>query len=139
MKTKFETGHATNVANFKEMLPFLTGFGRTYNPSQSNLTVVAIQATAAQAESVTAAHTAAVSVLKNAIVARELSFNHLSGLVTRVVNAVRASHPDDSVLDNILHYERKLHGKRVHPKLTDEEKKPLPNKVKQLKKYPHPK
>jgi len=30
-----ETGHAKNVANFEDMISFVTGYGATYNPSKN--------------------------------------------------------------------------------------------------------
>ena len=37
MASTSETGHAKNVANFQDLIEFVTGYGATYNPSKSSL------------------------------------------------------------------------------------------------------
>ena len=34
MASTSETGHAKNVANFQNLIAFVTGYGATYNPSK---------------------------------------------------------------------------------------------------------
>ena len=37
MASTSEVGHAKNVANFQDLIEFVTGYGATYNPSKSSL------------------------------------------------------------------------------------------------------
>ena len=37
MASTSETGHAKNVANFQDLIEFVTGYGATYNPSKNSL------------------------------------------------------------------------------------------------------
>lgn len=37
MASTSETGHAKNVANFQDLIEFVTAYGATYNPSKNNL------------------------------------------------------------------------------------------------------
>lgn len=37
MKSTSETGHAKNVANFQQLIEFVTAYGSTYNPSKKSL------------------------------------------------------------------------------------------------------
>lgn len=37
MASTSETGHAKNVANFQDLIEFVTGYGATYNPSKQSL------------------------------------------------------------------------------------------------------
>ena len=37
MPSTSETGHAKNVANFRSLIAFVTGYGATYNPSKNAL------------------------------------------------------------------------------------------------------
>ena len=34
MASTSETGHAKNVANFEDLISFVTGYGATYNPTK---------------------------------------------------------------------------------------------------------
>ena len=49
MASTSEVGHAKNVANFQDLIEFVTGYGATYNPSKNSLKLpqlVALKATA---------------------------------------------------------------------------------------------
>ncbi len=37
MKSTYKTGHAKNVANFQDLIEFITGYGVSYNPSKKSL------------------------------------------------------------------------------------------------------
>ena len=37
MPAYYETGHAKNVANFQDLIAFVTGYGATYNPTKNAL------------------------------------------------------------------------------------------------------
>jgi hypothetical protein len=37
MASTSETGHAKNVANFQDLISFVTSYGATYNPSKNGL------------------------------------------------------------------------------------------------------
>jgi hypothetical protein len=41
--SRSETGHAKNVANYGKLVSFCTGSGAAYNPSNSSLTMEALQ------------------------------------------------------------------------------------------------
>lgn len=43
MKSISETGHAKNVANLEDLISFCEGYGTTYNPSKSSITLVALK------------------------------------------------------------------------------------------------
>ena len=51
MASTSETGHAKNVANFQDLIEFVTGYGATYNPSKNSLKLpqlIALKASSAQ-------------------------------------------------------------------------------------------
>ena len=50
MASTSETGHAKNVANFQDLIEFVTGYGATYNPSKSSLKLAQLVALKATAE-----------------------------------------------------------------------------------------
>ena len=37
MASTSEVGHAKNVANFQDLIEFVTGYGESYNPSKNSL------------------------------------------------------------------------------------------------------
>ena len=51
MASTSETGHAKNVANFQDLIEFVTGYGGTYNPSKSTLRLADLITLKASAES----------------------------------------------------------------------------------------
>ena len=50
MASTSETGHAKNVANFQNLIAFVTGYGATYNPSKSALKLPQLVALKADAD-----------------------------------------------------------------------------------------
>lgn len=41
MTSTSETGHAKNVANFDDLVSFVTGYGTAYNPSKASIKLTA--------------------------------------------------------------------------------------------------
>ena len=50
MASTTETGHAKNVANFEDLVSFCTGYGTTYNPTQNNIKLPALNTLHANAQ-----------------------------------------------------------------------------------------
>lgn len=50
MASTSETGHAKNVANFQDLIEFVTGYGISYNPSKNSLKLPQLIALKASAE-----------------------------------------------------------------------------------------
>ncbi len=86
-----ETGHAKNVALFQDLISFCTGYGASYNPNKSSIQLSSLNTLHSGAkdslEVLKTAHTPWI----NAVSARELAFEPLSRLITRVINALDAS------------------------------------------------
>ena len=51
MASTSETGHAKNVANFQDLIEFVTGYGATYNPSKNSLKLAELIALKTSADS----------------------------------------------------------------------------------------
>ena len=110
MTSTSESGHQKNVANFDELISFATGYGSTYKPTKTSLSIDALKALSEQAK---AAHIAVVSAdaaLKSAVAAREAAFLPLSKLSTRILNSIMAS---------------QIQGVRASAKKTDQQKEAL--------------
>ena len=91
MASTTETGHAKNASNFDELISFATGYGATFNPSKALIKVPALQAQSTAAKSAVSAVNAALSAYSNAVSAREVAFEPLSKLSTRILNALKAT------------------------------------------------
>ena len=101
MKSVSETGHAKNVANFGEMLSFISGLGTAYKPSWLPISEASLQTMFSDSESCLKKFHIAKSEYKKAIGDRELAFEPLSKLFTRIVNAVNACHADPVTRENV--------------------------------------
>jgi hypothetical protein len=119
--SKSETGHAKNVANFQDLKSFCISYGPTYNPSNPAITV----------PSLNTKYTDGINALKgvddlipawiNAIDDREIIFNPLSKLITRVYNSLSASGASQQFIEDALTIVRKIQGRRAKaiPKPSD--------------------
>lgn len=123
MASTSETGHAKNVANFEKLITDVTALGTAYNPSKANLNLKALNAQLAAAKASIAAINSSEAVYKNAITTREAAFANFSKLITRVINALKASDTTEQIDENAMTLVRKLQGRRATPKKTEEEKK----------------
>nr|WP_321354365.1 hypothetical protein [uncultured Draconibacterium sp.] len=121
MASKTETGHAVNVANFNELITFITGYGEAYNPSNEAIALRALQALATGAAASLNELYVAQGPYNNAVAAREVAFDPLSKLVTRVMNMLKVSGVSEEVYDSVLTVARKIKGQRATPKPTTPE------------------
>lgn len=133
MASTSETGHAKNVANFDDLISFALGYGATYNPSKASLKVTALQALSTSAKASINAVNAALPAYSNAVAARETGFEPLSKLITRVMNALKATDTTEQVDESARTLVRKIQGSRATAKKTDEEKTALAAEGKETK------
>lgn len=122
MASTSETGHAKNVANLDQLISFVTGYGAVYNPSKASIKLTALQTLSTNAKNAINAVNAALPAYSNAVAAREVAFEPLKKLSTRILNALKATDTTTQVDDNATTLVRKLQGKRATPKKTEEEK-----------------
>ena len=117
MSSTSETGHAKNVANFQDLISFCNGYGASYNPNKASITLAALGTKQTDAITALAAVNTNIPASTNAINQREIVFNPLNKLITRVLNAVAASDVSKQVIDDVKTITRKLQGKRATPKI----------------------
>ena len=122
MASTSETGHAKNVANLDQLISFVTGYGAIYNPSKAGIKLTALQTLSTNAKNAINAVNTALPAYSNAVAAREVAFEPLKKLSTRILNALKATDTTTQVDDNATTLVRKLQGKRATPKKTEEEK-----------------
>lgn len=118
-----ESSHAKNVANLDELISSVLGLGTDYNPSKPSIKVEALQSLSVKSKNVIGQVYAAFPAYSNAVAAREAAFAPLSKLVTRVLNALKATDTTDQVDDSAKTLARKIQGKRASAKKTEAEKK----------------
>lgn len=113
MASKSETGHARNVANFRILIEHCATFGPQYNPGNTAIALAALQTKLTQAEAALQGHIAVRVDYDNATNNRELRFNELAGLTTRVVNALTAAGASPLTVKDAKSVVRKLRGQRA--------------------------
>jgi len=132
MASTVESGHSKNVANLDELVSFALGYGTAYNPSKNSIKPDALQSLSTNAKNAITAVNIALPAYTNAIAAREVAFVPLSKLVTRIMNALKATDTTTQVDDSARTLVRKIQGTRAVPKKTDDEKKALAAQGKEI-------
>jgi hypothetical protein len=128
-----ETGHAKNVANFDELVSFVSAYGTMYNPSRASISIAALQSLSNEAKTALSALNASLPILSNAIAARAVAFEPLKKTSTRIINALRAVETTSEVDDNAKTLVRKIQGTRARAKKTEVEKATLAAEGKEVK------
>lgn len=91
MASTSEVGHAKNVANFQDLIEFVTGYGATYNPSKSSLKLAQLVALKATAETKLTDVISKNTNYNNKVNERMVAFSNLKSLSTRLVNALQTT------------------------------------------------
>jgi hypothetical protein len=125
MSTNYETGHAKNVANFETLITFIMGYGADYNPSKTAIHLKNMQAQAKNAKNALASINSLLPAYSNAVALREIAFEPLSKLSTRILNSLKATDAPKQIIENAITNHRKLQGTRASAKLTEAEKQTL--------------
>ena len=132
MASTSETGHAKNVANFDELISFVTGYRESYNPSKATIKLDALKALSDHAKTSSNAVSSMDPAYKRAVAAREGGFIPLSKLTTRIMNSIKATDTTVQVDENARTLVRKIQGVRATAKKTEDEKKALAEKGKEV-------
>ena len=115
MASTSETGNAKNVANFQDLVAFVTAYGVTYNPSKSALKLpqLAVLYTAAQATlaDVITKNTA----FNNKVNERVIAFSNLKPLATRLISALQTTDATPQKVADAKTFNKKIQGVRATP------------------------
>jgi hypothetical protein len=120
-----ETGHAKNAANFETLLSHCISYADAYKPSRESISIGAMQQKINEINLAFSSLNTATSALSIAIGNRDSAFKPLSKLLTRVLNALKASDTSPATIDSAQSLIKKIQGSRVSAILTDDEKKAL--------------
>ncbi|MBK9284757.1 MAG: hypothetical protein IPM51_10630 [Sphingobacteriaceae bacterium] len=107
-----EVGHAKNVANFEDLISFCIGYGVTYNPILNAIKVANMNTLKSNASNSLTAAITAHTAFKNSTNSRELAFEPVKKLITKVMAALKASGANDLTISDALTINHKIQGKR---------------------------
>jgi len=113
MPTNSDSGYASSVSNFEELLTALTYLGPAYNPGPASLKLPALQAQLAAMKALLNDVSNSESALDVAITLRAQSFGLLPERATRVSNMLKVYSPASPVMASVAGHVRKLRGKRA--------------------------
>ncbi len=123
MTSTFETGHVKIVANFDRLIESVAKLGKDYNPSNPAILIEALQNASKNCKAALDAVGTAALVYKQAIKQREMVFDPLNKLSTRIFNTLKASDKSGKSDETARIYVRKIQGRRATAKRTEDEKK----------------
>ena len=113
MPAIIETGHAKNVANFEDLISFITSYGVTYNPTKVSIKLATLNTQFTQAKTDITTVTNKTVAFNNATNARVLLFDAIRPLSTRLVNAFSTTDATTEMVKDAKSINRKLQGKRA--------------------------
>ena len=113
MASTSEVGHAKNVANFQDLIEFVTGYGATYNPSKNRLKLPQLVALKATAETKLTDVISKNTAYNNKVNERMVAFSNLKSLSTRLVNALQTTDATTQTINDAKTFNRKMQGKKA--------------------------
>ena len=108
-----EVGHAKNVANFADLISYCTAYGTTYNPSKAALQLTALNTLLATAQTELANVTTAKNTFNTVTGDRQLTFEPLKPLATKVFNYLSVTDAISEIIADAKTINNKLQGKRT--------------------------
>ena len=130
MASTSETGHAKNVANFQDLIEFVTGYGATYNPSKASLKLSNLVALKASAEGNLTDVISKNTNYNNRVNERITAFSGLKAYSTRLVNALQTTDATPETIGNAKTFNRKMQGKKASSAQTPTDPNtPAPNTI----------
>ena len=113
MASTSEVGHAKNVANFQDLIEFVTGYGETYNPSKGSLKLGQLVALKEKAETKLTDVVSKNTNFNNKVNERMIAFSDLKSLSTRLVNALQTTDATTQTINDAKTFNRKMQGKKA--------------------------
>ena len=114
MSSTSEVGHAKNVANFADLIAYCTAYGDTYNPSKTALQLTSLNTLLTSAQTEIANVTTAKNTFDTVTGDRQIAFEPLKPLATKIYNALSVTDATDQTLADAKTINNKLQGKRAN-------------------------
>jgi hypothetical protein len=112
MPAYYETGHAKNVANFQDLIAFVTGYGATYNPTKNALKLPQLNTLFTSGQNALADVVTKNTAYNNAVNARIATFDGFRALSTRIINAFQTTDASAEKIADAKGFNRKIQGQR---------------------------
>lgn len=130
MTAFIETGHKKNLANLKQLIIFSIGYGTSYTPAKSSLTITELDALHKDGQDQLAEVLTKKNAFNDAINARQTAFADIRRKTTRIMSALRASGASPLKMNDALEYSRKIQGSRASkPKENPDPNAPVPKTI----------
>ena len=113
MASTSETGHAKNVANFQDLISFVTGYGAPYNPTKIILKLPNLITLHATGQTDIGTVITDSTAYNNKVNERYTEFSTVKPLSTRLVNALEATDASPEKIKDAKGFNRKMQGKRT--------------------------
>src|ERR1043165_7929961 len=110
MATFIEVGHGKNVANFEDLISFCTGYGAAYNPFLNAIKLAQLNTLKTSAVNAITTVSTTFTTFKNATNNREIAFEPVKKLTTKVMGALKACGANDQTMADALTINRKIQG-----------------------------
>ncbi|MCE3228935.1 MAG: hypothetical protein K0S32_3486 [Bacteroidetes bacterium] len=111
MSNSNDSAHGTNVANFEDLISYVTSYGGSYNPSVPGITLTQLgimQANGSQAHNTAITSKAAA---KDTERNRKLTFNELNVLSSKLIAALQACGTNAAILKAARAIDAKIKGR----------------------------
>ncbi|WP_434979107.1 hypothetical protein [Daejeonia sp. YH14] len=113
MPSTSEVGHAKNVANFQDLITYCTAYEATYNPSKNALQLTSLNALLTSAQTELANVTTAKNAFDTATGDRQLAFENLKPLATKIFNYLSVTDATEQTIADAKTINNKLQGRRA--------------------------
>ena len=113
MASTSETGNAKNVANFQDLIAFVTGYGATYNPSINTLKLAQLNAIHTASQASLADVVSKNTAYNNKVNERIVAFKDLKSLSTRLINALQTTDATKEIIADAKTFNKKMQGVRA--------------------------
>lgn len=112
MSSVNESGHIINVSNLQDIISYCSSYGTSYKPTQSTIQLAALQQLYTDAKNAINELAAKQAAYKNAVNTRNITFEPLKKLSTRILNAYIACGTSEQNIANVRYYINKIRGVR---------------------------
>jgi hypothetical protein len=121
MSSKFETGHAKNVANLEDLISFCQGYGPAYNPAKENLKIPQLTTLYEEANTVLNDLKLGKTNFDIATNDRRNAFKVIKPLSTKIANAFAVLVGSDLAITDARGINRKIQGTTTRKKTATDE------------------
>ena len=133
MASTSEKGNAKNVANFQQLISFVTGYGAAYAPSKKELELPQLNTLLTASQAKLADVVSKKTSFNNAVNDRVAAFKDLKPLATRLVNALQTTDASKEKIADAKGYNKKLQGDKGKapeaPEAPGDPNAPIPDSI----------